>query len=153
MYRAVSGVCTAEVWTRARTKVSKVALGLVDPFPAKVLSEVDVQRTHAAVLLQVPETQLSKHSQSKERPYMQQCDTVSWAEGLIPAVPSATWCLLAPSAEEQHRPATAQQPGAAGACQPMAWPLAQEGSTLLAHSSICCSLAPGIRRGLPQVSL
>ena len=57
IYRAVSGVCTAEVRTRARTKVSKVALRLMDPFPAKVLSEVDVQRTHAAVLLQVPETQ------------------------------------------------------------------------------------------------
>lgn len=70
MYRAVSGVCAAEVWTRARTKVSKVAFGLVDPFPAKVLSEVDVQRTHTAVLLEVPETQVSKHSQSKERPYM-----------------------------------------------------------------------------------
>lgn len=52
----MSGVCAAEVWTRARTKVSKVALGLVDPFPAKVLSEVNVQRTHAAVLLEVPET-------------------------------------------------------------------------------------------------
>lgn len=52
----MSGICAAEIRTRARTKVSKVALRLVDPFPAKVLSEVDVQRTHAAVLLQVPET-------------------------------------------------------------------------------------------------
>lgn len=57
MYRAVSGVSAAQVRTRARTKVSKVAFRLVDPLPAQVLSEVDVKRTHAAVLLQVPETQ------------------------------------------------------------------------------------------------
>lgn len=57
MYRAVSGVCAAQVRTRARTEVSKVTFRLVDPLPAQVLSEVDVKRTHAAVLLQVPETQ------------------------------------------------------------------------------------------------
>lgn len=57
MYRAVSGVCTAEVRTWARTEVCKVAFRLVDPFPAQILSEVNVKRTHAAVLLQVPETQ------------------------------------------------------------------------------------------------
>lgn len=66
IYRAVSGVCAAQVRTRARTEVSKVAFRLVDPLPAQVLSEVDVKRTHAAVLLQVPETQ-QQHTVNLEK--------------------------------------------------------------------------------------
>lgn len=72
MYRAVSGVCTAEVRTWARTEVCKVAFRLVDPFPAQVLSEVNVKRTHTAVLLQVPETQ-NGHEMNLKRDLLCAC--------------------------------------------------------------------------------
>jgi hypothetical protein len=55
-YRTVGCVCAAEVWARARAEVRIVTLRFVDPFPAQILSEVNVEGTHTAVLLQVATT-------------------------------------------------------------------------------------------------
>lgn len=55
-HRAVRGVSAAEVWTRPRAEVGVIPFGLVDPPPAQILPEVDVQLPNAAVLLVVPES-------------------------------------------------------------------------------------------------
>lgn len=70
-YRAVGCVCTAEVWTRAWAEVGIVALRFMDPFPAQVLPEVNVQRAHAAVLLQIATTR--KHLQKMNLKGNHQC--------------------------------------------------------------------------------
>ena len=49
----MGGVCAAEVRAGARAEVGVVAFGLVDPPPAQVLAEVNIERSHAAVLLVV----------------------------------------------------------------------------------------------------
>lgn len=55
-HRAVRGVSAAEVRARPRAEVGVIPFGLVDPPPAQILPEVDVQRPNAAVLLVVPES-------------------------------------------------------------------------------------------------
>lgn len=55
-YRAVGCVRAAEVGTRAGAEVGVVALRFMDPFPAQILSEVNVERAHTAVLLQIATT-------------------------------------------------------------------------------------------------
>lgn len=55
-HRAVCGVGAAEVRTRPGAEVGVVPFGLVDPPPAQILPEVDVQRPNAAVLLVVSES-------------------------------------------------------------------------------------------------
>lgn len=50
------GVGAAEVRTRPGAEVGVVPFGLVDPPPAQILPEVDVQRPNAAVLLIVSES-------------------------------------------------------------------------------------------------
>jgi len=138
MYRAVSGVCAAEVWTRARTEVSKVALWLVDPLPAKVLSEVDVERTHAAVLLQVPETQHRNAVNLKrgltcdrvlqlpeQKDKYQQCPVGRGAAQTSSGRQLSSLALLVPASRQLHP-----------------WPR---------EAAPSCSSAPGAGKGLPQV--
>lgn len=55
-HRAVCGVGAAEVRTRPGAEVGVVPFGLMDPPPAQILPEVDVQRPNAAVLLVVSES-------------------------------------------------------------------------------------------------
>ena len=64
----MGGVCAAEVRAGAGAEVGVVAFGLVDPPPAKVLAEVDVERSHAAVLLVVAAgEQEEKHVEKDEK--------------------------------------------------------------------------------------
>lgn len=55
-HRAVRGVSAAEVRARPRAKVGVIPFRLVDPPPAQILPEVDVQPPNAAVLLVVSES-------------------------------------------------------------------------------------------------
>lgn len=48
------GVSTPEVWAGTRAEISVVAFGFVDPFPAQVLSEINVEWTHTAVFFVIP---------------------------------------------------------------------------------------------------
>lgn len=66
-YRAMGRVCTAEVRARARAEVGIVTLRLVDPFPAQILPEVDVEGADTAVLLQVAVVKTRTGYQQKGR--------------------------------------------------------------------------------------
>lgn len=41
---AVLGVCAPQIWTGSCTEVGVIAFGLMDPLPAQILLEVDVER-------------------------------------------------------------------------------------------------------------
>lgn len=43
-YIAVLGVCAPQIRTGSRTEVGVIAFGFVDPLPAQILLEVDVER-------------------------------------------------------------------------------------------------------------
>lgn len=68
------GVGAPQIGTRPRTEVGLVALGLVDPPPAQVLLEVDVERAQAAVVLDVsggrPGWSLVRH-EGQEVPFVE----------------------------------------------------------------------------------
>lgn len=86
-YRAMGCVCTAEVWARARAEVGIVTLRLVDPFPAQILPEVDVEGADTAVLLQVAVVKTYRRSAKRETDYKRSftCIFLLPLEILLPA--------------------------------------------------------------------
>lgn len=79
--RAVRGVGAAEVWARPGAEVGVIPFRLVDPPPAQILPEVDVQGPNAAVLLVV--------SESRKKAITFSTCPVSSSRSLAPGVDSA----------------------------------------------------------------